>query len=1060
MSSTNMSNTSTLSGPNWTSFLGVSGASAPEPEALKGLPLQEPEAFYTHLCRAAGCQIGDILISGLDVRAAAAAAIGAGPDGKVFFVHTNIRIVNKCFRDLTRRGLAESVLFFHGRTREFLRDVPIRPVIAAIRGGDDLLELWHDLPANALLLVAEPFASERRWEEEGFLERLLNGAKPGLFQTTGRFTGQLTQFPAALFSRLRSGLLGRYLGDTQWPESSYTPVSELTAEARKWRVGETERCEGGYEGWPYKDSTATLLPETLPNGDRWPLISIVTPSFNQGKYLEETILSVQRQNYPRLEHVVMDGGSTDETLRVLERYRSSLSAAVSEKDRGQAHAINKGMALTNGEILTWLNSDDMLAPGALGGMAMGFHLSRADVVAGIVYLRSGNRLVDSHMTSCPPGPLPLDRILDLDGGWNAGQFFYQPEVMFSRAAWERAGGCVREDLYYSMDFDLWVRMAETGARLHVIGRPVAWFRVHDEQKTSVAEKFMAELKGYVKKYNRKHNRVPPAGSEKLPDRRKLRILMLNDHGFRSGAGIAHGRTAESLVKAGHDVRAAAFLSEPGHRGKPSDLTSEDVLNAVAKINPDIIIAGNVHSATHEPWLLGALAQQYPTLSVLHDFWMLTGRCAYPAACGKHLTGCDSSCPTADQYPKLEPDLIAGVWEQKRKLVFSETQLALLGNSAWTCQEAVNIMASTGAGRAPIPIAQFRLSFPLDVFRPRDRRTCRSLLNLPEDRFIVILSGDLFDGRKNSRLALAALESLDLPNLTVVSLGYKRPNESFPIDVRRPGHLENMELLAAYYAAADVLMAPSAEETFGQVFIEAAACGTPVIGVRRSGMQEAVIDGVTGILVDEITEEALAAAVLELYRKPRLREAMGKWGRLYAENEWSPEASYYHMFQAWRQLGLLERIGVQPKISFLTEPVKAPEPELLRQLEGITISDYSMGFEEGPLPEYNLPVFRWAYGPESRIKLFAPGPGAYSLIIKYRNLHEGQRLTLSMNSRPIGEYPMVTTGISQGRMICVPAVVEGGENRLEMVFARWQDVKDEGRPLAIAITDVFLLPDVS
>lgn len=1055
-----MTNTNSQSIPQWSSLLGDLGASAPDRASLHGISSQEPESLYTHLCRASSCGPADILVSQLDVGAAAGAALGSGPQGKVFFVHSNIRVINRCFRELNRRGLVHQVLFFHGRTRDFLRDVPVHPLVAAVRGGEELLELWGDLPENALLLIADRFPSEKRWVEEGFLERLLGSERPGIFQTTGRFSAKPSQFPLALFRQLRASLLTRYLGNSHQAESVYTPVSELTGDARKWWMEESAACEGGYEGWPYSKSNATVLPETLPNGERWPLISVVTPSYNQGKYLEETILSVQRQNYPRLEHIVMDGGSTDETASVMARYRSSLTAAVSEKDRGQAHAINKGMALSNGEILTWLNSDDMLAPGALGGMAMGFHLSRADVVAGIVYLRSGNQLVGSHLTACEPGPLPLDRILDLDGGWNAGQFFYQPEVMFSRAAWERAGGCVREDLYYSMDYDLWVRMAEAGIRLHVIGRPIAWFRVHEEQKTSVAERFMKELRGYVEGYNLKHNRVPPPSPKKPADRRKLRILMLNDHGYKFGAGIAHRRTAASLALAGHDVRAAAFLSKPGFYGKPSELTSEDLLHAVGKVNPDIIIAGNVHSATHDPWHVGALAKRYPTLSVLHDFWMLTGRCAYPASCGKHLTGCDATCPTADSYPRLDPQLIAGVWERKRKLVFSETQLALLGNSAWTCRQATEIMAATGPDRATVPVVQFRLSFPLDVFRPRDRRTCRSRLNLPEDRFIVVLSGDFFDLRKNTRLALAAVESLNLPNLTIVSLGFKRPNESFSGDVRRPGHVEDMDLLAAYYAAADILVAPSAEETFGQVFIEAAACGTPVVGIRRSGMQEAVVDGVTGILVDEISEEALAAAVLELYRKPALRESMGKWARLFVENEWSPEASYYHMFQAWRQLGLLERFGMQPKIAFRTDPVDAPEVELLTQMDGVTFSDYSMGFEEGPIAEYNLPVFRWAYGPESRIKIFAPGPGVYSLVIRYRNLHDSQRLALSVNSRPMGEFPLMTTGISAGKVLCVPATVDAGENDLSMVFARWQDASQEGRPLAIVITDVFLLPDIA
>ena len=104
------------------------------------------------------------------------------------------------------------------------------------------------------------------------------------------------------------------------------------------------------------------------------------------------------------------------------------------------------------------------------------------------------KLIGQHLTACEDGPLPLNDILDLDGGWNAGQFFYQPEVMFTRSLWLRAGGYVDETMYFSMDYDLWARFADAGARLHVIGRPVAWFRLHEE-KDHVQEKFVASYVG-------------------------------------------------------------------------------------------------------------------------------------------------------------------------------------------------------------------------------------------------------------------------------------------------------------------------------------------------------------------------------------------------------------------------------------------------------------------------------------------------------------------------------------------------------------------------------------
>jgi GT2 family glycosyltransferase len=273
-------------------------------------------------------------------------------------------------------------------------------------------------------------------------------------------------------------------------------------------------------GWPFRLASEEPLPKHLPSGRPWPRISVVTPSFNQGAYLEETLLSVARQGYPDVEHIVIDGGSSDETLTVLERHSSRLAYVVSEPDGGQAHAINKGFTRATGEILTWLNSDDLLAPGALAAVALAFETSGADLVAGVASLFSGDRFLAHHLTSCADGPLPLAELLDLEGCWLAGQFFYQPEVVFSRRIWERAGGTLREDLHYSMDYDLWVRFAEQGARLHAIGRPVAWYRVHSEQKTSLAANYEAELRRWRSDYSRSHPEVSAEPHPAAPPARR------------------------------------------------------------------------------------------------------------------------------------------------------------------------------------------------------------------------------------------------------------------------------------------------------------------------------------------------------------------------------------------------------------------------------------------------------------------------------------------------------------------------------------------------------------
>lgn len=206
-----------------------------------------------------------------------------------------------------------------------------------------------------------------------------------------------------------------------------------------------------------------------------PTISIVTPSFGQGHFLERTLYSVVNQNYPALEYVVQDGGSTDETIEVLRRYENSLLHWASEPDDGQGDAINRGFAHTSGEIMAYLNSDDLLLPGALAYVARYF-TAHPDV--DVIY---GNRMMidenDGHIGSLVLPRHDDEELALLD-------FVPQETLFWRRSAWEAAGGQIDASLRFAIDWDLLLRFRENGAKIVRLPRFMGAFRVHEEQKTA------------------------------------------------------------------------------------------------------------------------------------------------------------------------------------------------------------------------------------------------------------------------------------------------------------------------------------------------------------------------------------------------------------------------------------------------------------------------------------------------------------------------------------------------------------------------------------------------
>ncbi|MBM4094214.1 MAG: glycosyltransferase, partial [Planctomycetes bacterium] len=212
----------------------------------------------------------------------------------------------------------------------------------------------------------------------------------------------------------------------------------------------------GRTGWPWT-AESRRLPLTTASGRPWPRISIVTPSFNQGRFIEQTIRSVLLQGYPNLEYVVMDGGSRDESLRAIRRYEAWIDHVASEPDRGQYDALNRGFHRCTGGVMGWLNSDDFYLPDALWAVGGAF----ADL-GDVQWLVGTSSFAGEDGVACNPCNLrPVDTVC-IRAGLHDGRvspWVKQESTFWRRELWEAVGGRLDDAMRAAGDFDLWLRMS-------------------------------------------------------------------------------------------------------------------------------------------------------------------------------------------------------------------------------------------------------------------------------------------------------------------------------------------------------------------------------------------------------------------------------------------------------------------------------------------------------------------------------------------------------------------------------------------------------------------------
>lgn len=217
-------------------------------------------------------------------------------------------------------------------------------------------------------------------------------------------------------------------------------------------------------------------------------ISIVTPSYNQGAFIEETILSVITQNYANYEYIIIDGGSTDNSVEIIKKYESKITYWISEKDKGQSDAINKGFSKATGDIFYWINSDDYLMPNVLEKIAAYNWSKNLGLLVGIGNIVNLNKEI--IYTPNYYNPINTESLFN----WTDGKDFMQPACFFSRSAWELCGP-LNLELNFCMDVSFWINISKK-FKIERLNQTLAHAFAHENAKTT-AEISSMKLETYL-----------------------------------------------------------------------------------------------------------------------------------------------------------------------------------------------------------------------------------------------------------------------------------------------------------------------------------------------------------------------------------------------------------------------------------------------------------------------------------------------------------------------------------------------------------------------------------
>jgi hypothetical protein len=387
---------------------------------------------------------------------------------------------------------------------------------------------------------------------------------------------------------------------------------------------------------------------------------------------------------------------------------------------------------------------------------------------------------------------------------------------------------------------------------------------------------------------------------------------------------------------------------------------------------------------------------------------------------------------------------------------------VLANSQWTRSQAeASAITSKGV------VKTLKYGFPTHVFKPRDKALCREVLGLPPDDFIVLFASvNVSDERKGLSHLFEALNRLQLKNLLPVCIGHAYDHTDLYPGTVTMGYVEDPWRAAMIYAAADVFVGPSLQEAFGQIFIEAAACGTPSVAYPVGGVPDAIQHGVTGRLASQIHPAALADEIQRLYDDAEYRENLGAWARMEVENEWSLRSAYHRFNNVLREVP--EHIGFSPPPNIQFQPAKTngSTPKggrtfgLMEKGENTVLigSGFSVP-EQLQLRDGTSTTVRWAVGNRCELSVRVAGPESGTIKLLCFNPVQDQYVDVFCNDQHGGTIPVDTrSDFLEPVEITLAHRAGPGDYRFRLEFLKTVREQNGTRDLAMLFMNVQVTAD--